>query len=165
MGWCFCFRFYYESEREVRVYRWFIPSRQRFEPQTHCWCCILFLIIMLQSKVNFTTLYLGLVFLPRYKFPSSSVWMKIPAMLFIPSFLFLWLLFCCRALVLLKQFLGYGYTGWFAITFPTVVFRSSWRISKSYSRCCSSSSSCGLFCFTAYSFHRNFLKLGIYIYM
>ena len=41
------------------------------------------------------------------------------------------------------------------------IFRSSWRISKSYSRCCSSSSSCGLFCFTAYSFHRNFLKLGI----
>ena len=43
------------------------------------------------------------------------------------------------------------------------IFRSSWRISKSYSRCCSSSSSCGLFCFTAYSFHRNFLKLGIYM--
>ena len=39
------------------------------------------------------------------------------------------------------------------------VFRSSWRISKSYSHCCS----CGLFCFTAYSFHRNFLKLGIYM--
>ena len=43
------------------------------------------------------------------------------------------------------------------------IFRSSWRISKSYSRCCSSSSSCGLFCFTAYSFHRNFLKLGTYM--
>ena len=43
------------------------------------------------------------------------------------------------------------------------VFRSSWRISKSYSRCCSSSSCCGLFCFTAYSFHRNFLKLGVYM--
>uniref|UniRef100_A0A8C4NE51 BED-type domain-containing protein n=1 Tax=Eptatretus burgeri TaxID=7764 RepID=A0A8C4NE51_EPTBU len=42
-------------------------------------------------------------------------------------------------------------------------FRSSWRISKSYSRCCSSSSSCGLFCFTTYSFHRSFLKLGIYM--
>ena len=43
---------------------------------------------------------------------------------------------------------------------PFLIFRSSWRISKSYSRCCS----CGLFCFTAYSFHRNFLKLGIYMY-
>ena len=41
----------------------------------------------------------------------------------------------------------------------TGVFRSSWRISKSYSRCCSLSSSCGLFCFTAFSFHRNFPKL------
>ena len=41
----------------------------------------------------------------------------------------------------------------------STIFRSSWRISKSYSRCWS----CGLFCFTAYSFHRNFLKLGIYM--
>ena len=46
---------------------------------------------------------------------------------------------------------------------PRENFRSSWRISKSYSCCCSSSSSCGLFCFTAYSFHRNFLKLGVYM--